>query len=204
MKKMSTLIAMFLALTIALAPVRSEAAIGLGLGASGAGSPAAVPTMVVGGVLMAVGAGTVIGGIAYAVHSANDGVVDDPFECCAAAGNFLNGMGVALIGAGVVLSGLIVLDDQGTPVIAFTSLTPEQAAQLQLTDAEFKVYSDNVEQVEAIRQSIVQEMLVTENASVQLAASQWQTALTELFGAGTDDYNNAGSAIVKILSQQSR
>ena len=83
----------------------------------------------------------------------------------------------------VLFAGIIILDGGSGAGLQYSDLTASQASQLGLTQAEWTAYSQNLDEVNAVAESVAADLKQAGQIEVDFAKSRWQAYSAEL---GTD------------------
>lgn len=117
--------------------------------------PVGIPILALGGLSFG------LGGAVYIARSAQD--KSDPYPM--------------LVGVPLMLLGLVLLEDNGRTEVRFSEMSPEQGAALGLSAAETQSYNSELEEINAIRESVEAELFLrfksAGEVSSQDAATIW-------------------------------
>jgi hypothetical protein len=149
--------AVIAALSVQLA-LPSQAHAGVGVAGLGAGVPAAVALVALGGSGVAAGLGVVI----YACALDHGASPIEYFFGCALIGGF--GLGLSAVG-------LVILPDRAE--LAFGQLSDSGAVRLGLSEREITAYRSELDEINAIRQEVVVRLSRMETPSVEDGRALW-------------------------------
>ena len=135
-----------------LVPKRSEAIVGAAI---------AVPAVVtVGAITGGTGFATVLGTMIYGTT-------------CSGRGCALDGIVLFLMGAAVLIVGLVILDDNSHGM-EFTALNETKAEALGITAEQAAAYNSELDEINAAKQTVQMEVVKMEKPSVDEAHALWQ------------------------------
>ncbi|MGK5088624.1 hypothetical protein WDW86_13785 [Bdellovibrionota bacterium FG-2] len=161
----------------ALAPKRAHAVVGL--------ATANVPAMIVGGALLAVGGGLVL----------DAAIPRKPINPVGEVLRAFVGAVELLAGGTLGIAGLVVLDQEGSKEIAFSELSIEQATALSVTDESREVYNQELEELNAIKDSVASDLSGDQHPTIEKSAELWNSYKANLSPATLE-------VMGKVLSQK--
>lgn len=111
--------------------------------------------MIVGGALIATGGLTSVHAPVFSDSRSYDGLL------------------IGIIGLGVAAVGLLVLDQDGSKDVQFQALSSESAQRLGLSANSIETYNSELDELNAIKNSISAELSLTESPSLEKSATLW-------------------------------
>ena len=104
--------------------------------------------------------------------------------CAIDGGKKCNGNGglsrLSVPAIALLIIGVVLLDKDGQTVYNYSPLSYEAANQIGITDDEADAYNSELDQANAIRETIMSEMLEAGHVSVNEARSLWQAYKSQL------------------------
>jgi hypothetical protein len=181
MKKLFTLfIAAIMAFTaMTAAPKRAEAALGI----LGLGTPAGIPLIIAGGAVSSVAIFVDWLGLSDCVF--NGACADDP--------NFLPYFLTAL---GLTLGGVLLLDEESGQTLRFQAVTTAEANTLGLTSGEESAFNVEIDEVNAVSQSVGAELKAMKKPGVADSKALWEKYRAEL---SPEAYSAVGKVSANML-----